>query len=41
MLVEVIEAAAADGRFHAARIDERTGTNQLWTAAVDVRQSPE
>ena len=30
-------AAAADGRFHATWIDDRTGTTQLWGAAVEVR----
>jgi hypothetical protein len=30
-------AAGADGRFHPAWIDNRTGKNQLWTAAVEVR----
>ena len=30
-------AAAADGRFHATWIDDRTGTTQLWGAAVEVK----
>src|SRR5262249_23274798 len=30
-------AAAADGRFHAAWIDNRTGKHQLWTAAIELR----
>jgi hypothetical protein len=30
-------ASGADGRFHAAWIDNRTGTHQVWTAAVVVR----
>jgi hypothetical protein len=30
-------AASADGRFHAAWIDNRTGQNQLWTAAIEVK----
>ena len=29
-------AAAADGRFHATWIDSRTGTKQLWSAAIEV-----
>jgi hypothetical protein len=30
-------AAGADGRFHAAWIDNRTGKCQLWTAAIEVK----
>ena len=29
-------AAAADGRFHALWIDNRTGVQQVWTAAITV-----
>lgn len=29
--------AAADGRFHAAWIDNRTGVQQVWTAAITIR----
>lgn len=34
-------ATAADGRFHAAWIDNRTGVQQVWTAAITVRRSAE
>ena len=32
-------AASADGRFHAAWIGDSTGKRQVWTAAVEVKQS--
>jgi len=32
-------SAAADGRFHAMWIDNRTGVQQVWTAAITVRRS--
>jgi hypothetical protein len=30
-------AAGADGRFHALWIDNRTGTQQVWTAPITVK----
>jgi hypothetical protein len=33
-------AADADGAFHGAWIDNRTGTNQVWTARIKVNGSP-
>lgn len=32
-------AASPDGRFHAAWIDNRTGHDQLWTAAIEVKDT--
>ncbi|MCC6928390.1 MAG: exo-alpha-sialidase [Gemmatimonadaceae bacterium] len=33
-------ATSADGRFHAAWIDNRTGVQQVWTAAISVHPAP-